>query len=277
MTSNPENSIRIKEFLAGINIYPKKEKSYFGMYLSPLRAETVPSFKVDFGKNLWYDFGSGEGGTMVDFVMKLYRCTFHEAMKKLESGNAPPAVLPAKLKPPADKTILRDVRPLNNRALIGYLSQRGVNTETAKIQCVEVHYSINGKKYYGIGFRNDAGGYELRNRYFKGSVAPKDITTFAVSTDNCMIFEGFMDYLSYLTMNSQLHPQMNTVVLNSAAHLEKAMEFLKRHHLILAYPDNDTAGKQVLSEIISRHGRVDDMSALYEKHKDLNEYLVNQL
>ena len=277
MTSNQANSISLKEFLADMSVHPKTEKSYYGMYFSPFRAETVPSFKVDFRKNLWYDFGSGEGGTMIDLVMKLYRCTFPEAMKKLENGNAAPIILPAKLNPQADKTILREVRPLTNKMLIIYVVQRGINVEIAKSQCVEVHYSINNKKYYGVGFKNDAGGYELRNSYFKGSVAPKDITTFAVSTDNCMIFEGFMDYLSYLTMNNQLHPQINTLVLNSVAHLEKAMEFLKRHHLIQTYLENDTAGKQVLSEIIKQHGHVDDMSMFYEQYKDLNEYLVNQL
>jgi hypothetical protein len=277
MTSNQANSVSIREFLAGINIRPKMEKSYYGMYFSPFRAETFPSLKVDYRKNLWYDFGSGEGGTMIDLVMKLYRCAFTEAMKKLESGNTPPIILPEKLKPQADKTVLREVRPLRNKALISYLAQRGINSETALNHCVEAHYSVNGKKYYAVGFRNDAGGYELRNRYFKGSVSPKDITTFSLETDVCMIFEGFLDFLSYMTMEQQSHPQIDTVVLNSTAHLEKAMEFLKNHCLIRTYLDNDASGKQVLSEIIKQHGRVDDMSALYEQYKDLNEHLMNQL
>ena len=277
MTSSEANSISIKDFLACMDIRPKIEKSYYGMYFSPFRAETTPSLKVDFRKNLWYDFGSGDGGTMVDFVMNLYRCTFPEAMRKLESGKTSPIILPAKPKRQESKTILREVCPLRNKALIGYLTQRGINTETALKQCVEVHYSINNKKYYAVGFKNDAGGYELRNRYFKGSVSPKDITTFPLETDDCMIFEGFLDFLSYLTMNNQLHPQTDTVVLNSTAHLKKAMEFLKPHCLIRAYLDNDISGKKVLSEIISQHERVDDMSVLYEQYKDLNEYLENQL
>jgi DNA primase len=276
MTSNQANSISIKDFLDRINIR-KKGKSYYGMYFSPFRAETVPSLKVDYRKNLWYDFGSGEGGTMIDLVMKLYRCNFPEAMKILESGNTPDIILPSKPSPQTEKTILRDVRPLYNLALIAYLEQRGINTDMARGQCVEVHYSVNSKKYYAVGFRNDSDGYELRNRYFKGSVSPKDITTFSMATDNCMIFEGFMDYLSYLTMENQFQPQMNTVVLNSTAHLERAMTFLMRHQLIHAYLDNDTSGKEVLSEINKQHGYVDDMSVIYYPYKDLNEYLVKQL
>jgi hypothetical protein len=275
MTSNQANRISIKEFLDGMNVR-HKVKSDYGMYFSPFRAETVPSLKVDYRKNLWYDFGAGEGGTMIDLVMKLYRCTFPEAMKILESGNTPNIILPSKPIPQAEKTVLRDVRPLDNLALIAYLEQRGINTDMARCQCVEVHYSINTKKYYAVGFKNDADGYELRNRYFKGSVSPKDITTFSLATDNCMIFEGFMDYLSYLTMNNQFQPKMNTVVLNSTAHLDRAMAFLKRHQLIHTYLDNDPAGKEVLSKIIKQYGQVDDMSVFYEQYKDLNEYLVNQ-
>ena len=276
MTSSQANSISIKEFLDGMHV-PKRGKSYYGMYFSPFRAETVPSFKVDYRKNLWYDFGCGEGGTMIDLVMKMYRCNFPEAMKILENGNTPAILLPARPNPQANKTILRDVRPLDNLALIAYLDGRGINTDMARCQCVEVHYSVNGKKYYAVGFKNDADGYELRNCYFKGSVSPKDVTTFSLATVDCMIFEGFMDYLSYLTMNNQFHPQMNTVVLNSTAHLERAMAFLKRHHLIHAYLDNDKSGKEVLSEISKQHGYVDDMSMLYHPYKDLNEYLVKSI
>jgi hypothetical protein len=277
MTSNQANSISIKEFLTGMNIHPKNRNSGYGMYFSPFRAETKPSLKVDYRKNLWYDFGSGDGGTMVDLVMKLNRCTFHEAMKKLENGETPSIVVPAKPKPQTDKTILREVLPLDSIALIAYLEQRGINTDMARCQCVEVHYSVNGKNYYAVGFGNDAGGYELRNRYFKGSVSPKDITTFTPETEECMIFEGFMDYLSYLTMKKQMQPEVNTVVLNSTAHLEKAMTFLNRHRLIYAYLDNDAAGKQVLSEIYQKHGHVVDFSMYYGKCKDLNEYLLKQL
>jgi hypothetical protein len=277
MTSSQANSISIKEYLGGMNILPSKNKSSYGMYYSPFRAETEASFKVDYNKNLWYDFGSGEGGTMVDLVMKLNDCLFPEAMKILQGKAMPTFNEPPRPLDKSSKTILHSVLPLDNYALISYLTRRGINTETAQNQCVEVHYSNNKKDFYAIGFKNDAGGYELRNRYYKGSVSPKDITTFTPGTDECMVFEGFMDYLSYLTMKQQMQPQVNTVVLNSTIHLDKAMGFLNRHHLIYAYLDNDVTGKQVLSEIYRQHGHVVDYSLYYGKCKDLNDYLVKLL
>jgi hypothetical protein len=279
MTSKEANSISIRDYLCGMNIKPGREKQGYGMYFSPFRAETDPSLKVDYGKNLWYDFGSGEGGTMIDLVMKMERCTFREAMLKLEGGKGgktPSIRLPSKPCPPlSGKTVLRDVLPLSSLALIGYLAQRGINTDMARRQCVEVYYSVGIKKYYAVGFRNDAGGYELRNRYFKGSVSPKDITSFSLETDDCMVFEGFMDYLSYLTVKQQLQPTISTVVLNSVSFLDRAMAFLNHHSIIRSYLDNDRAGRRVLSEICLKNAGVIDMSVYYGQYKDLNEYLCS--
>lgn len=41
---------------------------------------------------------------------------------------------------------------------------------------MEVRFSLNGKWKFAIGFPNVSGDYEVRNTYFKGCIAPKDIT-----------------------------------------------------------------------------------------------------
>jgi DNA primase len=53
--------------------------------VSPFRPnERTPSFKIDPVKNLWFDFGSGEGGTIIDFVQKLYTLeNVSEALTKI--------------------------------------------------------------------------------------------------------------------------------------------------------------------------------------------------
>ena len=42
------NRISIRDFLAWRGIQPKYERNGYGMYLSPLREERTPSFKVDY-------------------------------------------------------------------------------------------------------------------------------------------------------------------------------------------------------------------------------------
>ena len=98
-----------------------------------------------------------------------------------------------------------DIRiyPLNNPALLQYLTERKINISFAVQVCKEVYFTTNGKRYFAIGFENELGGYELRNRYFQGCLSPKDITHVKNGNDTCCIFEGFMDYLSYLTMKEK--------------------------------------------------------------------------
>ena len=59
----------------------KRGKNYFG--LSPFRSETKPSFSVSVDKNLWYDFGSGQGGNAIDFLIEYERISFVEAVRSL--------------------------------------------------------------------------------------------------------------------------------------------------------------------------------------------------
>ena len=59
----------------------KRGKNYFGM--SPFRSETKPSFSVSVDKNLWYDFGSGQGGNAIDFLIEYERISFVEAVRYL--------------------------------------------------------------------------------------------------------------------------------------------------------------------------------------------------
>ncbi|KAA6330114.1 hypothetical protein EZS27_021143 [termite gut metagenome] len=35
-------------------------------------------------KNLWKDFRNNEGGTLIDLIMRMEDCSFHEAASKLE-------------------------------------------------------------------------------------------------------------------------------------------------------------------------------------------------
>jgi hypothetical protein len=274
MTVEQANSISIKQYLSGLNVFSVKEKEHYGMYRSPFRPDAEPSFKVDYRQNLWYDFGAGEGGTLIDLVMKINQCTFAEAMRKL-GGQTNSESFSFHGKESSEKGDIRigEVLPLTNGALLGYLAERKINPDTARAQCSEIHYTVDGKAYFAVGFANDSGGYELRNRYFKGCISPKGITTVSKETDSCMVFEGFMDYLSYLTLKGQSQPQTNMLILNSVIHLDRAMDFLKRHTSIHVCLDNDEAGKQALAKIQNVCRNVTDHSGYYKNFKDLNEFL----
>lgn len=264
--------LSIRVYLAGWGLHPTKDNPRYGLCLSPLRKEHTPSFKVDYVQNLWYDFGLGAGGSIIDLVMRLERCDFTQALRLLGSGERTPMAVPVPfsvlLTVPAFR-MLSDI-PLRHPVLTGYLSSRGIATAIASAYCREVHYAVGGRNYFAVGFRNDTGGWELRSERFKGCVAPKHITTIDNRSDIVVAFEGLLDFLSYLSKKKQL--QTNAAVLNSVVNLPKAIPFLGRHATIYAFFDNDEAGQKATVELkrLCPNSSVIDRSHLYREHKDLN-------
>ena len=59
----------------------KQGKDYVG--LCPFHNEKTPSFSVIPGKNMFYCFGCGAGGSAITFLMKYNNCTFREALQDL--------------------------------------------------------------------------------------------------------------------------------------------------------------------------------------------------
>lgn len=173
------------------------------------------------------------------------------------------------------------VSPLRNTVLLDYLAKRGIPSGIAGRECVEVHYRMRGKWYFGIGFRNRKSGMEIRNPYFKGSTSPKDITHLRHGSGGdgkttVLVFEGFMDYLSYLALK-QGQPVPDCVVLNSVSNLPGALDVLKGYGHVCCFLDNDDAGRKTTEEIRRRCGRVTDKAVYYLPHKDLNEFLQHRL
>ena len=234
--------------------------------------------KVDYDKNLWIDYGAGEGGTLIDLVMRMDRCDAGEAMRRLEQMiSGTPAFsfhgysnLVSSHRESA--IAIEKVRPLENPALLVYLTDRGIDLAAAHAHCSEVHYRVADKFYFATGFCNDNGGWELRNRYFKGCTS-KAPTTRRGDYPTCLVFEGFMDYLSFLTLKRNPTPPHNIVVLNSVMNLAKAVPFIASHERVYTYLDNDEAGRKATTELKEACRNLSDQSVYYRPHNDLNDYL----
>ena len=165
-------------------------------------------------------------------------------------------------------------RPLLNGRLLGYLEERGIDAHVAIPNCEEVRYRIRGKRYYAIGFRNEAGGLELRNRFFKGCIPPKDISLKRNGSDVCAVFEGFMDYLSAMQLGIIAS---DWLVFNSVSNVEKAEKALQGYERIECFLDNDEAGRRTFQRLHDCFGeKVIDRSSLYADYKDLNEFLLSE-
>ena len=286
MNTNEAKRIRIEEYLHSLGYSPVRRQGNSLWYKSPFRDECEPSFKVNTERNLWYDFGASKGGNIIALAQELYASDSLPYLLEKIAEQAP-NVRPVSFSfggQPFSKPSFRQLEavPLSSPALFSYLRQRGINTELAKRECCEVRYQTDGKPYFAVGFPNRSGGYEIRNKFFKGCIAPKDITHIRQTEpgETCCLFEGFMDYLSFLTLRQAGHPDrpaldgQDYIVLNSVSNLSKALRLLGNYERIHCFLDNDRAGLEALREIQREYGsRVRDASPVYSGYKDLNDYL----
>lgn len=292
MTYKEANNISIKDYLNSLGIQPVTEKGSYGMYRSPLREDNTPSFKVDYNANLWCDYGTGEGGTLIDLVMKQNGCNAYGAICRLEQDDTTSFSFHGKDLPERDTKRqaaspieIRRIQPLQNPALMRYLQERGISPGTAAPYVQEMYYRIGGKPYFALAFRNDSGGYELRNPRFKGSTS-KDITHIRQQgepREKCLVFEGFMDYLSFLTLRMKNCPTMpdldrqDYVILNSTANVSKAIDVMFPYERIHCMLDNDKAGYEATRAIELEYSyHVRDFSHNYRGYSDLNDYLCGR-
>lgn len=290
MNIEEAKNIRLADYLQSLGYQPIKQQDNSLWYNSPLRAEKEPSFKVNLYRNLWYDFGMGKGGNIIALAQELYQSNDIPYLLNRITEQSP-SVRPASfsfgqqsLQPSGTPSI--EIVPLSSPALFAYLQERGINTELAKRECKELRSFREGKPYFAIAFPNASGGYEIRNKYFKGCTAPKDITHVRQQgepRETCFVFEGFMDYLSFLTIRKQRSPEysdLNTqdyLILNSTSNLSKALYPLGDYVRIHCFLDNDDAGRKAVEVIQSEYGlQVRDFSHLYSGHKDLNDHLCGK-
>ena len=158
--------------------------------------------------------------------------------------------------------------------MLRYIAERGISLSIANRFCSEIRYNNTNRTYYAIGFANDALGWEIRNMYFKGCIAPKAITTIKRESDRLQIFEGFMDFLSWQVLNPS--STCDTIVLNSLALLPRIQEKIKGYKQVESFLDNDEAGRKSFEILKQFYPQIIDGSVRYRTHKDINEWLVAQ-
>lgn len=292
MNSSQAKKILIVDLLQTLNYKPTKETSREAWYLSPFRSEQKASFKVAKDKNLWYDFGAGEGGTTLDLAQKLFHTPdLSDTLKALDRIFQSPT--PFSFHQQSDfftgdsdkentdvlaaerKIQIVGIESLHSKGLFDYLDARRINRDIATYYLKEISFTANERSYFALGFVNDKKGYELRNKYYQGCFPPKHFTTIRLShqpTSTVNLFEGFLDFLSYLTYFDLKHPKEDTIVLNSLSFAKSVIEITAKYQNVNLYLDNDKAGKEAVSLYPNGANFAD---RIYPNHKDFNDFLCN--
>ena len=284
----------IVEYLERKGVKPVRRTPTYAMFRSPLREETHPSFKVDTEKNLWIDYAEGRGGSIIDLCMRLEGCTLSEAICRL-GQNASEYIVPSSSSPKRETSISpnqrENVTASGTRRLISisdtlpphlqeYLKkERCIDLEKATpfLKCIS--YGVRGRRYEAIGFTNLSGGYELRdNTTFKGTIAPKAITPiFEDKAQPVCLLEGFMDFLSVLSMKEEVTNQC--LVMNSVSNVTRSVHYLNERNItsVRTFLDNDYAGQRAVQEFVNAGFKVEDMAVYYRDFKDFNDFHISRV
>ena len=294
--------IPIWELLSHLGIEPVSKRGGGAqlMYHSPLRPDRNASFSVSTRKNLWMDFGTSQGGNVIDLAIALKGyCTFSEAVTWLEEqarwfhkdilyedfSRYDDAHM-SRLSGHSGISNMR-VEELTSPRLLEYLESRGIPASIGPRYCKEAHYTVRDREYYGVAFLNILGGMEIRSRSFKGCHGVKAPSVVSVEktkrTSCCCVFEGFMDFLSYMVLEEKGVPDIvqsfpyDCIILNSTSIIQRAIPFIRVYHIAYCYLDNDFAGKQALDTLdLLMPGRIFEMSTRFSPYNDLNDYLMQQ-
>ena len=276
--------VPIVDFLHILGIEPAKYKASGLWYHAPYRNDRNPSLRVLSDKGIWYDYGIGKGSDIFNLAGEFINSNEFVAQAKFISetlGGGFPTLFPHCQKAVYKAEQVKDnpftdivEKPLSHPALRQYLRERGISADVASRFCCQVEYRHKGKRSCAVGFKNNSGGYEIRNRFFKGCVSPKDITVIDRNSSVCHLHEGFMDFLSSVMLG--IGRGENHIVLNSVANIGRVRHLLDGYAQVYCHLDNDAAGENACAELKKRYGdKVIDHSHLYTGYKDLNEYLMN--
>jgi len=281
MNCSQAKQIPIIGFLASQGLHPVETRNGQAVYHSPFKEDKTASLFVDykkFGLQVWKDFSTGAGGNILDLVMKMYNVDIPGALIILQKPEIAETrfSLFSQQEDIAGNIEIKHLQPLQNRALIQYLQSRKITPAKAANYLKEAYYQVNGKQYFALAFENDRGGFELRNKYFKGSSSPKAITTIQRTSNALHIFEGFFNFLSALEYYQTTKPAGTCIILNSVSNLESIISTLEQYQNINLYLDNDNAGELAAETIKHAHPKVKDYSKIiYPEHNDFNEFLTS--
>ena len=276
--------VSIVGYLADKGINPTTKSGAWLMYHSPLRDDSTPSFGVNPIKNIFNDLGSDDKGNVIELVMLVERLNFSSACSFLESLTStyidkPFSFISTSQSPENShkQAQIVAIKPLQHFALIEYCKTRAISFKVAYQYLKEVEYTTkNDKKYFGVGFLNDSGGYAVRSQLQGGkiNIGSQYFTSIIVpDSQSVIVFEGFFNFLSAVEYYGR-KPSMTAIILNSTSNLNKALPTISQYAKIYAYLDNDDSGRKALEKLKQINKTVIDQSDIYQDYNDFNEFLI---
>lgn len=274
-TLDKAKKVSITSYLSGIGLQPARSSGHTSTYSAAWRGDRNPSVSVDIDRNVFFDHGSGRGGTILDLVMTIEGCTVSEAINRLVAGSFE-AFIPAPVQRDNQPRIrITNIRPLWHYGLENYVLSRGISLDTASRYCREVSYRNGGsdREYFALGLQNRSGGWVLRSANFKGC-SSSDYTLIPGRDHSILnVVEGVFDGL---TLAQEIRPAGDILILNSLVNLRTAQVLFGDYGAVNLLLDNDPEADRRTAALLQNYQNATDRRReLYPDAKDLNDHLLN--
>ncbi len=263
---------------------------------APWRDEKKPSVYIERKENghyVWKDFGSDEGGTWIDFFMKLNDWGYVETVKYLrehylgvDTELAKEVERKSSFSFGSRKYEILQVKEeeVSHPVLKRYLRKRGITKIPEWLK--ELHYTLKDKEtgeekhYFALGVKTLSGSWILRNPLMKLNLTTKEGQehTFAYISQGqrkLYITEGMFDALSLYQLKGK--EDFDLIILGGVGNAKKLFNkgVLYLYDQIIVATDRDEAGekffKELLNYFISKRKNPPKVIRLTFEEKDLNE------
>jgi hypothetical protein len=291
-------AVPMPHVLEKLGLKPTTDKPNESWYYSPFRDEKTPSFHVNKLRNVWFDFGEDKGGNVITFAILVLKQngqsnSVKDAIRWINdvSGKIDPQTILQTTSPQkeAPKLALINKSKLEHQGLINYIEGRGIDIKLAKkyLRQLKVRNLNTNSVLTVAAFKSMDGGWELRNPFFKGCLAPKSISFIRAKRfppQKVHVFEGFMDFLSMVSQSKTGAIDGDIIVLNSLSNLSKIYPYINQYpyKTLCSWLDNDIAGNQAtikLQQFAATQEALlfQPMNNLYAPHKDVNAWHMHKL
>lgn len=163
-------AIPIADYLHACGIEPAKRYNGYALYHAPYREDPNASLKVDFRQNLWHDYGTSQGGSIIDLVMRIRGCSAYEAMAHLAEEKAT-TLAPSSFHREAHTERKRNEQRQNDARRILSISEelplhlqnylrevRKIDLAVANPYLRHIRYEVGGREYSPSAFPTELEG-----------------------------------------------------------------------------------------------------------------------
>ncbi|WP_316762041.1 toprim domain-containing protein [Pedobacter aquatilis] len=287
-----KEKVSLLTLLGNLGFMPQKVSGNEHFFLSMLREEYTASLCVNEKLGVWFDHGGAgvsgiKSGSVIDFGLAYwYPATFHEVLHKIVQyanvsiENSQDFQGQVSLRKHAPKETNYEINSVSevitHNGINSYLTSRGVDKMAAGF-LYQVDYTVLDSKnkqrdFSASGWPNENGGWEVRNKYFKGCLGHKGMSYFPGSAHKLSVFEGCYDFLSWKIENQK--DPASVLVMNSLSYLSSAIARARQFACSEIYFDNDKAGTAGAKAFTAEVSGSIDCSFKYEGYKDYNEKII---